>query len=779
MKNKFLLVLFMCINITLAMFPTNVFASDSSVIENNKTLTCLLDEYQHNDDCYTLICEEIEQHEHNEECFDLECEIEEHLHSEECYEILENTPIESVDEVLNEEVLTVEMPLREVQLSTGSKIVVTEALELIEAIENASTSENTDIYIQGDIEIESTIIIDKPISFKATDGPASILRKDSFTTATLIQVTKNGTLSIYEGVTIDGNDIELFITGDTNALALSVEGKLILEGGRIRHHKSRIVSPVVILDGGEFIINEGDVSRNTLAYGLFPYLGGGAIKVWTGGTLTMNGGEIDSNIAHTYGGAILVYYKGTFNLNGGTIHDNHLTHQNSAGGGIYVYDGATFIMNGGIIYKNTCEQGGGGICFGHPGSNKSYVSKIELNKGSIYGNMSGYFGGGIYVPASQVPLNLKNIYVGSNSADYYGGGLYMCPTGLVDVYLTSGGAFVNNRVTGNGIPLGSVPGADLLYKEASNIGASFFISSRILGGGSQKIYHDHNPRYKEGDLEADPLSYQNSTKALFLSNEISDYHDELAYNAAEFFIEHNHALVGGGIAFNGSMTIGQDESKTLTVSKKWDLIEKEELTSVKVDLLRMDSKDNPIVIETIELNESNDWTYKFIDLPAEYTYRVSEHEIEDYIPSYDVKEDGLDATIIITNADYEEDVDDRIGELDPDPEQKPDENEKTDEKEKLDEGEKRDEKEKTNEKEKIDENREGTKKNSIAFGNRSSIQATPLSRDAHRQTLVTTTTTSSSAPTSDDIEIDFWLLILILSFLSLTGTFIIKKRKKI
>jgi hypothetical protein len=71
--------------------------------------------------------------------------------------------------------------------------------------------------------------------------------------------------------------------------------------------------------------------------------GGGGVYV-SGGTFTMNGGEIRSNVAGNGGG---VYVDGgTFTMKGGTISKNQATN----GGGVYVGVNGKFSKDGGIIY---------------------------------------------------------------------------------------------------------------------------------------------------------------------------------------------------------------------------------------------------------------------------------------------------------------------------------------------------------------------------------------------------------------------------------------------
>jgi hypothetical protein len=74
---------------------------------------------------------------------------------------------------------------------------------------------------------------------------------------------------------------------------------------------------------------------------------GGGVFVDSGGTFTMEGGEISGNASTGGGGGGVYIGSGTFTMTGGEIKGN--TALSSEGGGVYVSASATFIKTGGTI----------------------------------------------------------------------------------------------------------------------------------------------------------------------------------------------------------------------------------------------------------------------------------------------------------------------------------------------------------------------------------------------------------------------------------------------
>lgn len=117
-----------------------------------------------------------------------------------------------------------------------------------------------------------------------------------------------------------------------------------------------------------------------------------------------------------------------------------------------------------------------------------------------------------------------------------------------------------------------------------------------------------------------------------LSKTDGAYKDDSYY---ELFITNNSAdSFGGGIAFNGSLTMGEDEDINVKVEKKWldesgiDITQTgDHPESIKVTLVNQDTDTQ---LETVELNNANNWSYEFKDLPKA-NYTVEEESVDGWI----------------------------------------------------------------------------------------------------------------------------------------------------
>lgn len=124
---------------------------------------------------------------------------------------------------------------------------------------------------------------------------------------------------------------------------------------------------------------------------------------------------------------------------------------------------------------------------------------------------------------------------------------------------------------------------------------------------------------------------------------------EIAKDAAKLIISGNTSVRGGGIGTNGSVVIGEEENnQTIHVEKQWATIDGKTPT-VKVDLIRIDQNGNRTILDTVELNETNNWKVTFNHLPLQYTYDVEEHAMEGYRATYEKVVSENEISIIIKN----------------------------------------------------------------------------------------------------------------------------------
>jgi len=211
-----------------------------------------------------------------------------------------------------------------------------------------------------------------------------------------------------EGITIilTGSGGEKFIS------LLSGNGPLFtIESGvtLLLDNNITLLRNSVSVKGGALVMNVGsEISGNT----------GRGVYVMSGGSFTMNGGEISGNK-----GGVSLSDGGRFTMNGGKIYGNSFSGNavdskyygywgnygsydakiSIGGGGVYVTSGCSFTMNGGEI-------------FGNSSSSSTYLYLIDETVSSCYG-------GGVYVSNGGI-FRIVNGTLENNNAKDEGAALY-------------------------------------------------------------------------------------------------------------------------------------------------------------------------------------------------------------------------------------------------------------------------------------------------------------------------------------------------------------------
>lgn len=140
---------------------------------------------------------------------------------------------------------------------------------------------------------------------------------------------------------------------------------------------------------GEKTALSGGVCRNFLQnYSNSTALGGG---IYNGGNVYFDTGNISYNFAYNGAG---IYTVGNVEMSGGTIEGNEGTAENDAGcgAGVYVGAGKTLKLSGSAKIKNNKNMShGAGVYLSFNGS------KLDMNGGTISGNIAKTNGGAIYM----------------------------------------------------------------------------------------------------------------------------------------------------------------------------------------------------------------------------------------------------------------------------------------------------------------------------------------------------------------------------------------------
>lgn len=208
-----------------------------------------------------------------------------------------------------------------------------------------------------------------------------------------------------------GMKVDYDLTLDLNGFVLKLtdtsidEGRITVEGG----------GNLTIIDSNPYAEHKFTPNANGLwvlgeENGTKPVNGGvitggsegngGGVKIETGGSLTMTGGNIVGCRANNQGGGVYVYGGGTFTMNGGTIAGcvADFSGGENQGGGVYVCNGrkedkdknitelarGVFTMNNGSIIDCAARDGMGGSVYIVNGvSGSDYYGLFTMNGGSI------------------------------------------------------------------------------------------------------------------------------------------------------------------------------------------------------------------------------------------------------------------------------------------------------------------------------------------------------------------------------------------------------------
>lgn len=479
-------------------------------------------------------------------------------------------------------------------------------------------------------------------------------------------IKTEGTLILNSGTVTGNHNIGAF--GGVIAVVGS-QAHFEMNGGSIENNKSTVPgrsqysAPVTAVGGASFTMNGGFIQNNDYS----DTMNTGAVYINPqdgNSSFEMNGGYIRNNQAHS--GAVFVgdiqpdyTHTASFIMNNGTISDNTVS---AGSGGIFILANGKAVMNDGLISGNT------GNCGGGVGTNDRYAEqnigaagiRIEdwsttykvpaaftMNGGTISGNKAMDCGGGVYVASNTVVLNagqiLNNtaldqgggIYVGTipyvlhmynaviaeNTASVLGGGIWSCPTGDVTIHVNNGGAVFDNTALQNaaGDDFVSVPRSENYITT---------LSERMLGGGKADYYTDGKvlensgvlgqpdpsvPRFEPANPGSPITDIINSTDSYALKVITNDAAKQLANEKASLFITGNHSERGGGIGTNGSVVIGTEDNWKLNVTKIWNQVPESNYQDKEISI-RL--KIGDYELDTITLNQENNWTGSFTHLPS-------------------------------------------------------------------------------------------------------------------------------------------------------------------
>ena len=420
-----------------------------------------------------------------------------------------------------------------------------------------------------------------------------------------------------------------------------------------------------------------------------------------------------NNWAYSHGGDIHFDTLGNAKVEGCSLKQSYAEYGN--GGSIYSRISEDIDLIDNTIVGNDATRGcGGGIAILGDSNSKVHLDKNKVNSnnaqkrdggiylrmlknslltiesGEICDNTAYQFGAGLdYSAIDMEPLRLTNVLITENQAAR-GAGIWGCPSSETDINSTLGGAIYNNTATGKASSVGYpdllASGDDIRYEgkdtpdtlaigitHSASETTKMLVMQRVMGGGLMSWYKDEaDSRYnEENPVKVSEDIYTGTNLSFGAHGELSDTSKELALEQAKLIIKGNKIVWGttvkgrgGGIATNSPVIIGLENSDiTVNVEKQWP----EEVTlpdQIEIDLYRVnknDTKKDQVKLDSdVVLNEENNWSTTFTDLPAKYvdsngqvqdcTYLVKEKDADNwYCSSETIKKGNNTYTIQLAN----------------------------------------------------------------------------------------------------------------------------------
>lgn len=342
-----------------------------------------------------------------------------------------------------------------------------------------------------------------------------------------------------------GMKVDYDLTLDLNGFVLKLtdtsidEGRITVEGG----------GNLTIIDSNPYAEHKFTPNANGLwvlgeENGTKPVNGGvitggsegngGGVKIETGGSLTMTGGNIVGCRANNQGGGVYVYGGGTFTMNGGTIAGcvADFSGGENQGGGVHVCNGrkedkdknitelarGVFTMNNGSIIDCAARDGMGGSVYIVNGvSGSDYYGLFTMNGGSI-----------------------SDSGVSSDREDY--NTIYNIGT-----FIANGGTVTNS---GSGRYNYALYTIGILETEQGFSGTEFF------GAAFNGINSD---RFDGGIFNGQVLNYDRISGGVFKSDVINDDSEIAGGKFCGTVTNRNNGRITGGVFESGSTVINDGD----------------------------------------------------------------------------------------------------------------------------------------------------------------------------------------------------------------------------
>ena len=500
---------------------------------------------------------------------------------------------------------------------SAARIGTTYYNTVAEAMEAAV--DNDTIEVLRDTTVDTAMSVDKNVTLTNATGSTVTLTRAENLTGAMFTVTSEGNLTIAGAgehtITVDGDKENVTAT----------ESMIVNDGTfTLGDNASLINAGDTDLKFGGALSNtgtvtlEGDISGNTAQYG-------GALYSYGKGTITFNGGVIQSNVATVRGGVIYgtgtsqtIVTEGEFAENiaegtigggaisiagnafltveGGDFHDNEATSTASTayGGGAIESNGAVTIsggtfegntaLNGGVIYMDA--SGTLNISGGEFYSNQT-INQTDAAGGVIYikgntlsitggtfgaegkGNVSYQRGGAIYIAdrdaaPDEANISIKNATFSYNSAQHgtkASGGMMYIGTNSIA------------NMEACTIDYNEVVDTDTSAKGIYYLGGAMYVSSAVVNVTGTSFNANKagtgGSIYATGDTTQLTLidsDFSNNTATAVTSSvtDVDGLGGVIYINAATVEIKDNSTFTNNSSFRGGAIGLGNDGNLTLT-----------------------------------------------------------------------------------------------------------------------------------------------------------------------------------------------------------------------
>ena len=280
----------------------------------------------------------------------------------------------------------------------------------------------------------------------------------------------------------------------------NIQGTLTMYGGEISYNKSYFGAGLMMYYGAKGNLKDGKIINNHALEN------GGAVGVYWGSELVMDGGTIANNVVEYHdnentGGCVLVGHASSMTMNGGEIVNNKVLSpwdKQVNGGGLLICNTGTnnVTLNKGVISGNYCEGNGGGV------SDTSDSAVIKIGSGmQIFDNIAHGVPSDLRLEQGQkitvaedMSNNMGASHIGIKLADDYGSRTFTTGYGANNSGNNPSAYFFSN----DGIKIATLNGNEVSFEKTIESNVYDFV---YIENGKRQNYKENNLTHAVNDYE--------------------------------------------------------------------------------------------------------------------------------------------------------------------------------------------------------------------------------------------------------------------------------------